>query len=77
MGYAQQKCMGYGNADKNFMPRGVKPFKSNQRPKVCRSHIYFGNSAKFCKPWCQWPDKDANIKVQPNSRSSSPTPTGN
>ena len=73
----QNKYKGYDKTDKNFMPMGVKPFKSNQRPKVCRSHIYFGSNAKFCKPWCQWPEKDANIKVQPSSRSSSPNPAGN
>ena len=65
------------NGDKNYVPKGVKPFKGNQRPKVCRSHIYFGINAKYCKPWCQWPNKDASIKVEPSSRSSSPSPSGN
>ena len=73
----QQKHGNSSPINKSSVPRGVIPFKSNQRPKVCRSHIYFGNSAKYCKPWCQWPDKAANIKVEPSSRSSSPNPTEN
>ena len=36
----------------------VRPFSGNQRPKVCRSHIYYGKAAKFCRFWCQWPDKN-------------------
>ena len=73
----QQRYKRSDNSDKNFMSKGIKPFSSNQRPKVCRPHIFFGKKAKYCKPWCQWPEKDANIKVEPSSRSSSPSPTGN
>ena len=73
----QSKVSKVANGDNNSVPRGVKPFKGNQRPKVCRSHIYFGVNAKYCKPWCQWPKKDANVKVEPSSRSSSPSPSGN
>ena len=68
---------GNNQSSKSSVPVGIRPFKSNQRPKVCRSHLYFGKDAKYCKPWCQWPNKAANISVQPSSRPSSPSPSGN
>lgn len=52
----------------------VKPFHSEQRPRVCRSHIYFANEARTCRSWCKWPDK-TSCKVQPNSRANSPAPS--
>ena len=58
------------------IPTGVRPFNSNQRPVVCRAHIYFGEKARTCKPWCRWPDKK-NTSVLPSSRSSSPAPPSN
>ena len=57
----------------------LTPFSDGQRPKVCRCHIFFGNNAKSCRSWCQWPDKAKCRVVQsrnatPNvSRSNSPT----
>lgn len=56
------------------IPLGVRPYNSNQRPLVCRAHIYFGNKAKYCKKWCKWPQKQ-NCTMLPNSRSSSPAPS--
>ena len=53
------------------IPYGLRPFNNNQKPKVCRAHLYFGENAKYCKPWCKWPNK-RGLKMQPNSRSSSP-----
>ena len=50
---------------------GYRPSHQNQRPKVCWSHVFYGTRAKFCMPWCQWPEK-TSCKLQPNSRSSSP-----
>lgn len=58
----------------------VAPFRPNQRPKVCRGHIYYGPRSRSCKPWCTWPTKTGlNIlpNSRPGSRSSSPTPTEN
>lgn len=52
--------------------QGVQPFHQNQRPKVCRAHLYFGKQAKWCKPWCQWPGKSSTLQLHPSSRSSSP-----
>lgn len=59
----------------NHIPFGLRPFNENQRPKICRGHIYFGDTARSCKPWCHWPDK-SNVNIlpasRPSSRSSSP-----
>ena len=49
---------------------GTKPFTSNQRPKICRAHIYYANMARTCTNWCQWPDKD-NVKFINRSHSRS------
>ena len=55
---------------------GLTPFHQNQRPQICRAHIFYGPRAKNCKPWCKWPNKN-NVTLLPNSRSSSPTPSEN
>jgi hypothetical protein len=52
----------------------LTPFSSNQKPKICRAHIFFGANAKNCRSWCQWPNK-SNIRVvesRNNSRHNSP-----
>ena len=58
-------------SDATYPSRGVQPFSEGQRPKVCRAHLYFGTAARTCRPWCQWPNKPANLKISPNSRPSS------
>ena len=58
--------------DSNPTHFGVRPFNKDQRPKVCRAHIYFADRARTCKPWCKWPNK-ANCQMQPSSRPSTPT----
>ena len=51
-------------------------FSPGQRPKICRFHLFFANSAKRCKPWCKWPGpKPAHI--EPSSRAQSPAAQGN
>lgn len=56
------------------LPFGLRPFSNNQKPVVCRGHLYFGNKSKTCKPWCRWPNKNAaNLRMQPSSRPTSPT----
>ena len=62
--------------DSNPTHFGVRPFNKDQRPKVCRAHIYFADRARTCKPWCKWPNK-ANCQMQPSSRPSTPTPSEN
>ena len=49
----------------------LTPFREGQRPRVCRSHIFYGNRSDRCKHWCQWPNK-SNCRMQPNSRPASP-----
>ena len=29
------------------IPYGLRPFNDNQKPKVCKAHIYFAESAKY------------------------------
>ena len=53
----------------------IRPFSAGQRPKICRSHIYFADKAKYCKPWCKYPNKPSNIQMQQSSRANSPTPS--
>ena len=59
-----------------YSQQGLRPYSKDQRPKICRSHIFFADKAKYCKPWCRWPNK-GNITMQPNSRPSSPAPSPN
>ena len=58
------------------LPRGLQPFHQDQRPQVCRAHLYFGGEARTCKPWCRWPKK-SHLQMQPSSRRSSPDRQGN
>ncbi|KAG1650241.1 OTU domain-containing protein [Nymphon striatum] len=37
------------------IPYGIRPYSTGQRPTICRSHLYYGKHAKYCKPWCQFP----------------------
>ena len=46
------------------------PYSPNQRPKVCRSHIFYGSKARTCRHWCQWPDKTTCKITQ--SRNATP-----
>ena len=52
------------------IPMGIRSFHASQRPQVCRSHLYFGQRAKNCKPWCIM--SDSRLPMQPNSRANSP-----
>ena len=63
-------------SNNNTLPIGLRPFGNNQRPRVCRGHLYFAETSRTCKPWCKWPNK-RNCQMQPNSRSSSPAPPQN
>jgi len=55
------------------IPNSLKPFHSKQRPVVCRAHLYFGQEARTCKPWCRWPNK-GNCTMESSSRPQSPIP---
>lgn len=54
------------------IPIGLRPYNPSQRPRVCRAHIYFGQAARTCKPWCCWPKKRQDLQMQPSSRPASP-----
>jgi len=54
----------------------VMPYRSGQRPQICRAHIYFADEARTCRPWCKWPNK-RQCKIQAYSRNSSPAPSEN
>ena len=64
------------NNGRNTNNIGLQPFSKDQRPKVCRGHIFFAEKSRTCKPWCRWPNKN-KCAMQPNSRASSPTPSMN
>lgn len=52
-----------------LMDRGVAPFYGNQRPRVCRAHIYFGKQARRCTAWCQWPSK-GNTRITSSAQAT-------
>ena len=64
------------SSSSSSLPTGLRPFHRDQRPLICRAHLYFGAQAKTCKPWCQWPQKN-QVTMQPSSRKSSPERQGN
>ena len=60
---------------KNNSPNTLTPFNKDQRPKICRWHIFFGATARKCKNWCQWPNKQ-NCSIS-DTRPTSPTSSEN
>jgi len=62
----------YENRRNSSCPTGVMPYHPDQRPKICRAHIYYGNKARTCKPWCRFPGDRNKFKFLPNSRQTSP-----
>lgn len=48
-----------------------RPYSEGQRPKVCRSHLYYAANARTCKPWCKWPGAKPQ-QIDPSSRPASP-----
>ena len=72
--YQQQRC--HQQQERSSQPNATRPFSVNQRPKVCRAHLWFGRDARTCRRWCQWPNKtglNITADTRPNSRTSSPT----
>lgn len=72
--YQNQQHRNERNArdDRNPIPYGVRPYRSDQKQRVCKAHIYYADFARTCKPWCKWPNKSSQCKMQPSSRPSSP-----
>ena len=57
------------NYSVDSVPIGVRSFHENQRPKVCRAHLFFGDNARNCKPWCIL--RNNFVNMLPNSRVGS------
>ena len=53
----------------------MTPFYADQKPKICRFHVYFGQQSRRCTSWCQWPNKASTLQIRPSSRSRSPIST--
>ena len=54
------------------IPYSVMPYFPNQKPKICKAHLYHADQASYCKIWCKWPNRRRNLPMEPNSRPSSP-----
>lgn len=52
----------------------LQPFHDDQKPKMCRGHIFYAEKSRTCKNWCRYPDKSSCTIQAPrqSSRSSSP-----
>jgi len=37
------------------IPYGLRPYKPEQKQRICKAHIFYADSARTCKPWCKWP----------------------
>ena len=81
--YASSDIITTSNAVKTSMNNSsLEPFFPNQKPKVCRAHIFYGKQATSCRNWCEFPDKPNSFKrgsspnysnkrsVSPNARHS-------
>ncbi|QQP52897.1 Galactose-1-phosphate uridylyltransferase [Caligus rogercresseyi] len=54
---------------REFKSLSLTPFFPDQRPKVCRAHLFYGLKANSCKPWCVFPkSKQSSISIEPSSR---------
>jgi len=52
------------------IPPSIRAFHDKQKPRVCRSHLWFGHQARSCKQWCIL--NNNSLPLAPNSRPSSP-----
>ena len=57
------------NFNHNFVPQNVPAFNDQQKPQVCRYHLYYGKSAKRCRRWCML--NNPNVPTYPDSRPTS------
>lgn len=59
---------------KNASFNNLQPFRPNQKPVICRFHIFYGPNAQKCTSSCLWPTKN-NLIILSESRSGSPSPS--
>jgi hypothetical protein len=53
----------------------LRPFHEDQRPRVCRAHVWFGNRAKTCTHFCEWPNKNGlTVRERSSSRPGDSVP---
>lgn len=53
----------------------VYSFRPNQRPQVCRAHVFFADRARTCTSWCKFPCDKRRLTVRSSrSQSRSPSP---
>lgn len=67
--------------DLNALPPGLRPFHRDQRPVICRAHLYYGTDARSCRPWCRFPSDSPRLhrsqQTPSQSRDTSPASPGN
>jgi len=51
------------------VPHNIRAFHASQRPQICRFHLWYGRSARKCKPWCI--NNTNTLPLATNSRSNS------
>ena len=56
----------------NSTKYGLRPYKPDQKQKICRAHLYFAERARNCTSWCRWPNKQNINTRRSTSRSVSP-----
>lgn len=54
---------------------GLTPFREGQRQLICRSHIFYGERARSCRPWCKWPGSKPMNQHSTAQPSRAPSPT--
>jgi len=59
----------------NSFSTGLTPFSPDQKPKICRAHIFFADKAKTCCSWCRWPDKSSCKVLQSNRNTPNSSPS--
>jgi len=52
------------NAQANYK-FAVKPFKPEQRPKICNAHVFYADKARTCRHWCKWPGPKPKFSREP------------
>ena len=67
---------GHANHSSN-LSNACLPFHPDQKPKICRAHIFYAERARTCKHWCRWPGTkprivDSRESSRTNSRENSP-----
>uniref|UniRef100_A0A1I8IFH7 Integrase catalytic domain-containing protein n=1 Tax=Macrostomum lignano TaxID=282301 RepID=A0A1I8IFH7_9PLAT len=57
------KPTGDFNKARKTRSNGMKPFKAGQRPVICRAHIFYGQQARTCRHWCQFPKAPSHFRA--------------